>query len=89
MSDDDWRMAFPTPASEWHGVNRVLGGDVLARLLGISSSSVRRYLSGSRATPDEIAARLHFLALSAVRQYAACCRSSSCWGCRATSRPYR
>ena len=63
MSDDDWRMAFPTLASEWRGVNRVLGGDVLARLLGISSSSVRRYLSGSRATPDEIAARLHFLAL--------------------------
>ena len=34
--------ASPTPASEWRGVNRVLGGDVLARLLGISSSSVRR-----------------------------------------------
>ena len=63
MSDDDWSMASPTSASEWRGVNRVLGGDVLARLLGISSSSVRRYLSGSRATPDEIAARLHFLAL--------------------------
>ena len=55
--------ASPTPASEWRGVNRMLGGDALARLLGISSSSVRRYLSGSRATPDEIAARLHFLAL--------------------------
>ena len=54
MSDDDWRMAFPTPASEWHGVTRVLGGEVLARLLGISSSSVRRYLSGSRATPHEM-----------------------------------
>ena len=53
----------PTPASEWGGVNRVLGGDVLARLLGLSPSSVRRYLSGSRATPDEVAARLHFLAL--------------------------
>ena len=55
--------ASPTPASEWSGVNRVLGGDALARLVGTSSSSVRRYLSGSRATPDEIAARLHFLAL--------------------------
>ena len=55
--------ASPTPASEWRGVNHMLGGDALARLLGISSSSVRRYLSGSRATPDEIAARLHFLAL--------------------------
>ena len=55
--------ASPTPASEWRGVNRVLGGDVLAGLLGTSSSSVRRYLSASRPTPDEIAARLHFLAL--------------------------
>lgn len=53
----------PTPASEWGGVNRVLGGDVLARLLGISPSSVRRYLSGSRETPYEVAARLHFVAL--------------------------
>lgn len=55
--------ASPMPTCEWAGVNGVLGGDVLASLLGISSSSVRRYLSGSRATPDGIAARLHFLAL--------------------------
>jgi transcriptional regulator with XRE-family HTH domain len=55
--------ASPTPASEWHGVYGALGADELATLLGISPSSVRRYLSGSRATPDEIAARLHFLAL--------------------------
>ena len=57
------RAASPTPASEWRGVNRVLGGGLLAGLLGISPFSVRRYLSGSRETPDEIAARLHFLAL--------------------------
>ena len=55
--------ASPTPACEWAGVNRVLGGGGLAALLGVSSSSVRRYLSGSRETPDGIAARLHFLAL--------------------------
>ena len=42
--------ASPTPACEWAGVNGVLGGEVLASLLGISSSSVRRYLSGNRAT---------------------------------------
>ena len=53
----------PTPTSEWRGVCSVLGGDEFARLLGISPSSVRRYLSGSRETPDEIAARLHFVAL--------------------------
>ena len=55
--------ASPTPACEWVGVNGVLGDEVLASLLGISPSSVRRYLSGNRATPDAIAARLHFLAL--------------------------
>ena len=53
----------PTPGREWRGVVRILGGDVLAGLLGISPSSARRYLSGSRATPDDVAARLHFLAL--------------------------
>ena len=52
----------PTPACEWAGVNGVLGGELLAWLLGISPSAVRCYLSGSRATPDAIAARLHFLA---------------------------
>ena len=56
-------MSTATPACEWASVNGVLGGEVLASLLGISSSSVRGYLSGSRATPDAIAARLHFLAL--------------------------
>ena len=55
--------ASPTPFSEWRGVHDVLGGDVLAQLLGVSVSSLRRYHSGSRRTPDEIAARLHFLAL--------------------------
>ena len=55
--------ASPTPGCEWAAVNGVLGGEVLASLLGISPSSVRRYLSGIRATPDAIAARLHFLAL--------------------------
>ena len=53
----------PTPACEWHGVVRILDRDTLARLLGIPFNCMRRYLSGSSATPDEIAARLHFLAL--------------------------
>lgn len=55
--------ASPTPACEWVDANTVLGGELLASLLGISRSSVRRYRSESRATPDGIAARLHFLAL--------------------------
>ena len=52
----------PAPAHEWRALQHVLGLDLLARLLGISESSARRYLSGSRTTPDTVAARLHFLA---------------------------
>ena len=55
--------ASPAPAHEWPGLGRTLGAGLLARLLGISMSSLRRYLSGARSTPDEVAARLHFLAL--------------------------
>ena len=51
----------PAPAHEWRALQGVLGPDLLARLLGISPSSVRRYSSGSRSTPDAVAVRLHFL----------------------------
>jgi hypothetical protein len=37
--------ASPVPASEWAAVQRVLGADLLARLLGISTVSARRYAS--------------------------------------------
>ena len=52
----------PAPVQEWRTLRDVLGPDLLARLLGISQSSARRYSSGSRGTPDGVAARLHFLA---------------------------
>ena len=52
----------PAPAHEWRALQGTLGLDLLATLLGISPSSARRYLSGSRTTPDAVAARLHFLA---------------------------
>ena len=52
----------PAPDHEWRALQDVLGLELLTRLLGISQSSARRYLSGSRSTPDAIAARLHFLA---------------------------
>ena len=52
----------PAPGHEWRALQDVLGLELLTRLLGISQSSARRYLSGSRSTPDAIAARLHFLA---------------------------
>ncbi len=35
----------------------------LRRLLGISASSVRRYRTAARSTPDDVADRLHFLSL--------------------------
>ena len=52
----------PTPAHEWRTLQDILGLELLTRLLAISLSSARRYLSGTRATPDTVAARLHFLA---------------------------
>ena len=42
--------AAPVPASEWPPLQRVLGGDLLARLLRISAVSLRRYVSGDKAT---------------------------------------
>lgn len=53
----------PTPQHEWSKLADLLGGDVLARLVGISASSLRRYKAHSRGTPDDVAARLHFVAL--------------------------
>ena len=52
----------PAPAHEWRALQGVLGVELLTRLLSISQSSARRYISGNRSTPDAIAARLHFLA---------------------------
>ena len=41
----------------------LLGVDLLARLLGISAVSARRYSSGAGPIPDAVAARLRALAL--------------------------
>jgi transcriptional regulator with XRE-family HTH domain len=53
----------PMPEAEWTPISETLGED-LARLLNISSSSLARYRSGERATPDVVAARLHFIAMT-------------------------
>ena len=53
---------LPAPAHEWRALQDVLGLELLARLLGISQSSARRYLSASHSAPDSVAARLNFLA---------------------------
>jgi transcriptional regulator with XRE-family HTH domain len=55
--------ASPVPRHEWKGLARVFPAEELAGLLDISLSSLKRYQSGERDTPDPIAARLHFLAL--------------------------
>lgn len=55
--------ASPVARFEWPAVSRVLEADQLASLLNISVSSLRRYLAGERETPDDVAARLHHVAL--------------------------
>ncbi|WP_137809143.1 MULTISPECIES: hypothetical protein [unclassified Gordonia (in: high G+C Gram-positive bacteria)] len=56
-------VASPYPKTEWASVTDVLGTDLATRMVGISDSSLRRYSSGDRDTPDDVAARLHFLAM--------------------------
>jgi transcriptional regulator with XRE-family HTH domain len=55
--------ASPVPKFEWAAVTRVLEPEQLAALLNISITSLRRYASGERETPDDVAARLHHVAL--------------------------
>lgn len=55
--------ASPVATHEWPVLTRVLDAEQLAALLGISVTSLRRYASGERDTPDAIAARLHHVAL--------------------------
>ncbi len=53
----------PLPARELAELTRVFDLDGLARLVGSSAVSLRRYLSGARRTPDRLAERVHWLAL--------------------------
>lgn len=53
----------PMPSIEWAPLLETLGEDNLAGLVGISPASVKRYSRQDRPTPDEVANRLHFLAL--------------------------
>jgi hypothetical protein len=55
--------ASPVPRFEWGGLSRVLGPDELGALVNVSASSLKRYQSGERDTPDGVAARLHHVAL--------------------------
>ncbi|HEY5784981.1 MAG TPA: hypothetical protein VIT65_09400 [Microlunatus sp.] len=53
----------PLPQAEWPAIAEILGDDELAVLVNVSASSLNRYRSGERTTPDPVAARLHFAAL--------------------------
>jgi hypothetical protein len=53
----------PVPDSEWKHLTNLLGMQLLPRLLGISPVSVRRYSRAARSTPDDVAGRLHWVAL--------------------------
>ena len=55
--------ASPVPQYEWPVLTRVMDAEPLASLLGISVTSLRRYASSERETPDAVAVRLHHLAL--------------------------
>lgn len=52
----------PVPEREWTALGQRLDDALLAELLGISATSLRRYRAGQRATPDDVAERLHFIA---------------------------
>lgn len=47
---------------EWANLTRVLGTELLARLLGISPSRLRRYVAGRQATPEQVVVRLQVIA---------------------------
>jgi hypothetical protein len=53
----------PMPEGEWPVLIQLLGEPLLGQLLGVSPSSIRRYDGGARSAPDEVAGRLHLLAL--------------------------
>jgi hypothetical protein len=58
----DALLASPRPAQEINNLVPILGYDTLQRLVGASEVSLRRYASGTRTAPDEVARRIHFVA---------------------------
>jgi hypothetical protein len=60
---DEALQESPLPDRELPELLRVFAREDLAALTGTSSVSLGRYLTGSRAWPDELAARIHWLAL--------------------------
>jgi hypothetical protein len=72
-TSDEWHLALaslnhqlemsPLPGGEWSPVASTLDEELLGRLLRVSPSSIRRYQTGGRPTPQGVAERLHFVAL--------------------------
>ncbi len=56
-------LASPAPDTEADALVEVLGSELAAQLAGISPSSLRRYVTGERPTPDAVAARVHHVAV--------------------------
>jgi uncharacterized protein (DUF2384 family) len=52
----------PLPASETSALAGIFGWPELSRVVGASQPSLRRYAGGKRATPDDVAYRIHWLA---------------------------
>lgn len=60
---DDSLTESPLPDRELPELLRVFGREDLALLTGTSGVSLGRYVAGSRKWPDELATRIHWLAL--------------------------
>ncbi len=60
---DDALTASPLPDRELPEVLRVLDREQVAELTGTSSVSLGRYQAGARRWPDQLATRIHWLAL--------------------------
>lgn len=60
----DSLRASPLPRQELERLIETLDLDAIGAIVGTSPVSLRRYLAGSRETPDDTAARIHWLALT-------------------------
>jgi hypothetical protein len=60
---NDSIIESPYPQAEWRSVPDVIGLELTSRLTGTSASSIKRYASGERDTPDGVAHRLHTVAM--------------------------
>jgi hypothetical protein len=59
----DELLGSPAPQTETRQLSDLLGFDLLAQVSTASASSLRRYAAGERTTPDDVAARVHHLAV--------------------------